>query len=115
VDTLAIYDQTPQFLRQLDVNREEIVKGIIGTIGTMDAYQLPDAKGFTSMARYLTGDTDEVRQQLRDEVLSTTIDDFRHFADALDTISEKGLVVVLGSQSAMDAAEMDDLRTFKLM
>ena len=56
------------------------------------------------MARYLTGNTDERRQRLRDEVLSTTNAHFRTFADALDAVKEKGRVAVLGSHAAIDAA-----------
>jgi Zn-dependent M16 (insulinase) family peptidase len=104
LDTLDVYDGTGQFLRQLDLSDEELTKNIIGAIGSMDAYQLPDAKGYSSMARYLTGNTDEIRQRRRDEVLSTTTADFEAFAEVLDRINEKGLVAVLGSQEAIGAA-----------
>jgi Zn-dependent M16 (insulinase) family peptidase len=102
--TLETYDQTAQFLKRLDLNEDELVKSIIGTIGRLDAYQLPDAKGFTSMQRYLAGDTDASRQQLRDEVLSTTVEDFRQFGAALERLNEAGVVVVVGSAQAIEAA-----------
>ena len=34
----------------------ELTRNIIGTIGEVDTYRLPDAKGFTAMQRYLIGD-----------------------------------------------------------
>ena len=105
--TLNVYDQTGQFLRQLDETRlsqEELVKSIIGTIGDLDAYQLPDAKGYTSMARYLAGDTDELRQQRRDEVLSTTLEDFHAYGEVLEQLGGAGRVVVVGSEEAITAA-----------
>lgn len=102
--TLDTYDRTVQFLRQLDLSQDELEKSIIGAISSMDAYQLPDAKGYTSMIRYLLGITDEVRQQYRDEVLSTTVADFKAFAQVLDRLNEKGLVVVMGSPEALAAA-----------
>jgi Zn-dependent M16 (insulinase) family peptidase len=70
----------------------------------MDAYQLPDAKGYSSMQRYLVGDTDEIRQRRRDEVLSTTAADFKAFAGALDQLNRHGQEVVLGQQEAIDEA-----------
>jgi hypothetical protein len=73
----------------------------------MDAYQLPDAKGFTSMLRTLVGETDAERQLLRDQLLSTSIDDFKQFADVLDAVKLSGKVVVMGSQAAIDAADAD--------
>jgi Zn-dependent M16 (insulinase) family peptidase len=104
VGTLQNYDGTAGFLRRLALSEDERVKAIIGTIGEMDAYQLPDARGFTSMVRYLLGETDEFRQKLREQVLDTTEEDFHRFADVLERLNEAGRVVVLGSQDAIRAA-----------
>ena len=102
--TLDNYDGTARFLRELDLSQDELTKGIIGTIGSMDAYQLPDAKGYTSMVRRLTGVTDDDRQRIRDEVLGTTAAHFRQFGDVLAEVNRAGRVVVLGSKDAIDAA-----------
>ncbi len=104
LQTLDNYDGTAGFLRQLEISQEELVKGIIGAIGEMDSYQLPDAKGYTSMVRYLTGESDSDRQKYRDEILATTVADFKAFAGALEQVIEKGLVIVLGSSDAIAAA-----------
>jgi Zn-dependent M16 (insulinase) family peptidase len=104
VATLDVYDQASRFLREADLSEAELTRSIIGTIGEVDAYQLPDAKGYTSMLRYLAGDTDEIRQRTREEILATSAADFHTFADALDQVSDRGVVVVLGSQPAIEAA-----------
>ena len=70
----------------------------------MDAYQLPDAKGFTSMVRYMTGETDEYRQKIREEVLSTSAEHFREFGRVLEAVKENGIVVVMGAADAIRAA-----------
>jgi hypothetical protein len=70
-------------------------------------YLLPDAKGYSSMVQYLVNDTDEVRQQRRNEVLATTAADFRAFADALDAVREQGKVIVIGSGEAIDKANAE--------
>lgn len=114
--TLESYDKTADFLRQVPLLASEIERSIIGTIGDLDAYQLPDARGYTSMDRYLAGETDETIQQIRDEVLSTTEADFRHFADVLDMVREHGVVEVLGSPEAIAAAnENGRLRIIKVI
>jgi Zn-dependent M16 (insulinase) family peptidase len=107
LDTLEIYDRTGRFLRDLDLHKDELTKSIIGTIGQMDAYQLPDAKGYSSMVRYLIGETDEKRQRRRDQILSTTTTDFKAFAEMLEAVKQAGRVVVLGSQDAIDAANAE--------
>jgi len=105
--TIEVYDRTPDFLRTVNLSRDDLTRNIIGTIGSMDAYMLPDAKGFTSMARHLLGDTDAERQRRRDEILSTSVDDFRRFADALEAVRTEGRVVVLGSPEAIRAANAE--------
>ena len=102
--TLANYDQTSQFLRQADLSADELTKNIIGVIGQMDAYQLPDAKGYTALIRHLTGVSDAERQEIREAVLATRPEDFEAFADILSQVNAKGLVVVLGSKEAIDEA-----------
>ena len=102
--TLDIYDDSSRFLRDLDLTHDELTKGIIGVIGTIDGYQLPDAKGYTSLTRHLAGDTDEQLQVWRDQVLSTTAADFQTFADVLDLVKEHGHVAILGSQEAVAQA-----------
>jgi Zn-dependent M16 (insulinase) family peptidase len=102
--TLAVYDQTSTFLRQADPASTELTGSIVGAIGQLDAYQLPDAKGYFSMLRYLSGDTDARRQRMREEMLSTDLADFRAFAEVLDQVRDTGFVVVLGTQPAIEAA-----------
>jgi hypothetical protein len=105
--TLDVYDGTAQFLREASLDETAVTRSIIGTIGDIDTYLLPDAKGYTSMVQYLVNDTDEVRQQRRDEVLATTAADFRAFADALDAVREQGKVIVIGSGDAIDKANAE--------
>lgn len=45
--TLEVYDGTEDFLRELEMDDNTLTKAIIGTIGDVDSYQLPDAKGYS--------------------------------------------------------------------
>ncbi|GAB4418751.1 MAG: insulinase family protein [Anaerolineales bacterium] len=112
--TIDNYDKTADFLTGLDLSADELKKSIIGTIGSMDAYQLPDAKGWTSMVRYLTNYTEEERQRIRDEVLSTKVDDFKGFARVLAELNKAGEVVVLGSADAIEKANKEKSGFLKL-
>ncbi len=100
--TLETFDLTSDFLRRSSLSEEELTKAIIGAIGNLDAYLLPDAKGYMSMLRYLSHDKDEDRQQMRDEVLMTSTREFSAFAEVLDALKDRGLVKVLGPKSAID-------------
>jgi hypothetical protein len=108
MSTIDNYDRTAGFLRNFELSDEELAKAIIGAIGEIDSYQLPDAKGYSSMIRHLIGLTAKDRQKYRDEVLATTVADFRAFADVIDAVGHGGSVVVLGSAESIDAANEDD-------
>jgi hypothetical protein len=102
--TLDEFDQTVNFLSRFVLNENELAKSIIGTIGDIDEYLLPDAKGYASLVRRLSGETDEDRQRMREEVMGTTATNFKAFAHVLETVNEKGLVKILGSESAIQEA-----------
>ena len=102
--TLHEFDKSGRFLRDTPLNDRELSKSIIGAIGNLDAHMLPDAMGYTSMVRFLAGITDEDRQQTRDEILGTKPEDFMAFAQVLEQVKNNGIVKVLGSTSAIEAA-----------
>ncbi|XP_078441624.1 presequence protease 1 [Wolffia australiana] len=95
--TLDVYDATANFLRELELDDDTLQKAIIGTIGDVDSYQLPDAKGYSSLLRHLLGISEEERQIRREEILSTSVKHFREFADAIEVVKEKGVVVAVAS------------------
>jgi presequence protease len=108
--TVENYDGAAGYLINVDEERlspAELTKSIIGAIGALDAYQLPDAKGFTSLVRYLAGENDEMRQQFRDQVLGASMEDFKAFGSVLEKVIEAGKVVVVGSQEALQAANQE--------
>ncbi|XAR59465.1 hypothetical protein NMG60_11015307 [Bertholletia excelsa] len=105
--TLDVYDATGDFLCGLEMDDDTLTKAIIGTIGDVDAYQLPDAKGYSSLVRYLLGVTDEERQRRREEILSTSLRDFKEFANAIEAVKDKGVVVAVASPDDVDTANKE--------
>ncbi|KAG0573933.1 hypothetical protein KC19_VG222600 [Ceratodon purpureus] len=89
------------------MDNDALTKVVIGTIGDVDYYQLPDAKGYSSMMRYIMGISDEQRQRRRDEILSTSVKDFHIFADALESVKDKGVIVAVASADDIDAANKE--------
>lgn len=105
--TLAAYDATADFLENVAISSDELEKSIIGAIGEMDSYQLPDAKGFTALTRHLTGQDDAFLQTIREQSLAATEQDFRDFAEAVRINAAHGEISVLGDQAAMENSEME--------
>lgn len=107
--TLKSYDGAPEFLTKANLSSEDLTKSVIGMIGAMDSYQLPDTKGFASSLRFLTGETDDVRQKRRDEVLEAGMKDFKELGEALAEVRDKGSVVVVGGEDALKKANEEGL------
>lgn len=104
--TLDVYDAAPDFLRK-GVSDTDLTRSIIGTIGDLDPYLLPDAKGYTALARILSGVTDSYRQQRREAVLETSHADFASAAELLDTVARHGHITVMGSETAIASANRE--------
>lgn len=113
--TLQTYDATAQFLAGLDLSQAELDKAVVGAIGDMDTYMLPDAKGWTALARHLTNRTEEERQERREAILGATIADFRAFADAAAALRDHGQIVVLGQEEGIAAANLPGLRLTRVL
>jgi len=113
LSTLDYYDRTANFLKTIKIDQAELTKNIIGAIGDIDSYQLPDAKGFTAMIRFLLQISDEERQIIRDQILETNLAHFVEFAKFLTKLKKNGLVVVLGSAPAIDGANMKNKNFLK--
>jgi hypothetical protein len=109
LETLNTYDSTAAFLEEHRLDQDELDKAVIGAIGDMDRYELPDAKGMTSMLRYLIGETDERRQAMRQEIFETTPAHFREFGGWLRRLEDEGFVAVMGDQTSLTQAKESGL------
>ncbi|WEJ32972.1 insulinase family protein [Devosia sp. SD17-2] len=101
--TLDVYDGAASALRAA-IGETDLTRSVIGVVGDLDRPEFVDSKGYSAMWRILTGTTDAVRQQRRDEILNTSRADFLALADAIDAVAAQGHVVVLGGEAAINAA-----------
>lgn len=105
--TLEAYDAAGAYLQSLELSPTELERAQLGTFGTLDTYLLPDAKGMAALVNHLIGNTDELRQQRRDEVFSTTLADFRRFGEVLEAVARAGAVVVVSSEERLKQANAE--------
>ena len=103
--TLDVFARTARHLASINISRRELDAAIIGAMGEVDTYMLPDAKGSAAYARALVGDTPELRQKMRDEILATTPEHFHSFATHLAKALETGPVCVLGGDTLEKTAK----------
>ena len=96
LETLEVFKGTAHFLRAVAHDAEQIERSIIGTIGDIDQPLLPDMRGLVSMQRFLNGNTDALRQKMRDEILTTGPEDILMCALMLEDVLREAAVTVLG-------------------
>jgi Zn-dependent M16 (insulinase) family peptidase len=115
--TLDAFDGSQAFLRSLatSLDGDALTKAIIGTIGDVDAYQLPDAKGYSALMRHLLGVSDEERALRREQILGTKPADFGAFADVLEAArgADARIVAVCSPDAAAAAAAERPALAFK--
>lgn len=105
VETLQVYDNTAKFLREFAVSDREMTKYIIGTISGMDMPLTPALKGELATSAYISGMTDEMLQQQRNEILTTTQEDIRALADLVEACMKENAICVLGGNNKVTVAK----------
>jgi Zn-dependent M16 (insulinase) family peptidase len=113
--TLETYDAAGAHLAGQAVSQEELSAAIVGAIGELDAYLLPDAKGAAAFIRSISGDAEELRQQLREEILGTTSAHFKAFGEALAAFTGQGRICALGGGALERVAREKGWRMEKLL
>ncbi len=114
-NTLNTYDATSAYLRAFEPDERTLSGAIVGAIGELDTYLLPDAKGGAALIRHLCGDTNESRQKMRDEILSTTKQHFHDFANIMDKVQKEGRICVLGGSLTQQTASDEDWELKQLL
>ena len=108
-NSLKIYTATGEYLKNLKLSEDELTRALIGAIGQLDSYMLPDTKGYTSCIRYMIGYTDDQRQRLRDEILATKQAHFNAFGALLTEAFESPSISVLCSPESAAQANLDTI------
>lgn len=104
-ETLDVYQNVAEYLRSFDCSKRDMDKYIIGEISSLDYPKTPENIGSQSDDDYITGFTQEDRQQIRDEVLSTKVEDIRGYAEMIERIMEKKHYCVFGNETKVKEAE----------
>ena len=104
-NTLQVYRQIPEYLKEFDCDERDMTKYVIGTVSGMDMPLSPKSAGARSMNAYITGMSLQEIQKTRDEVLGADVEDIRALAPYMEAILSKGAVCVIGNEEKIHASE----------
>ena len=102
-ETLKVFKETGDYLRNFDVDDRDMTKYIIGTISSMDTPLTPSQRGLRGLNSYLSGITYEDLQRTRNQVLDATVEDIKALAAPVDAAMEQGYICVVGNESVIEA------------
>jgi Zn-dependent M16 (insulinase) family peptidase len=109
-ETLQRFAGSARWLSGTDFSDEDVRKAIISVIAELDTPVHASAEAGSSFSRYLMGVSDEYRQRSRTELLSTTRNDVRAFAAALQqALSKDPTVAVFGDEARLRQSVADGL------
>ncbi len=101
-ETLDTYDQVPKMLREYTASDRDMEKYIIGVISDLDKPKTPEQVGAQGDEDYITGFTQEDRQQIRTEVLGTTLADVRKAASLIEALMKNDHICVFGNEEKIN-------------
>lgn len=100
--TMDIYKTIAEYLENFDVNERDMTKYIIGTIANVDVPRTPSQEGTRGLDAYLTHNTLERAQKIRDEILGASKESIRALAGYMENVFESYSVCVIGGEEMIE-------------
>jgi Zn-dependent M16 (insulinase) family peptidase len=109
--TIRAFGEGLKLMETGPLDRVEVDKAVIGTIGREDRPIDPGEKGFVSLQRKLHGITDEARQARRTSLLSVERKGISEAAHELIQSSSRGFTAVIANRRSLEdaAAQIPEL------
>lgn len=101
-ETNEIYEGIVEYLENFQVDERDMTKYVIGTIGGLDTPMTPADKGARSLSAYLSGVTNEMLQEERNQILSAQVEDIRALKDIVKAILETGSLCTIGNEEKVE-------------
>lgn len=100
--TFENFNNIAEYVKDLELDQDEIDKYIIGTISGFDVPLSTKAKLTLASNSYFTDITDDIRQAERDEILSTNLDDLRNNAIILENALKQENYSSIGAENIIN-------------
>ena len=97
-ETNQVYEGVPAYLENFQADERDMTKFIIGTISDLDTPLTPSIRGARGLSAYLSGVTQEMMQEERDQVLGARPEDIRALAGHVRALLDTGSLCVIGNE-----------------
>ena len=103
-ETLDVYRELPQFLRESEINAEGLERAKISTVANFDRPLSPAAEGRAAINRVLNKISLEELKRERQQILDCTVEELKAFAEPLADIISENRYCIFGNGESIKAA-----------
>lgn len=109
LETLDVYKELPQYLRDFTLTDREMRKYIIGTMSSLDLPMTPVLRGPRAMGMYFSGAKLEDKVEFRKQVIACKPEDIVALADVVEPVLNDNHICTMGNeQKIKDAGNVFD-------
>ena len=101
--TLDLYAGCGKALRAFADGEDSLDSQIVSAVAKSEPYQTPSAETYSASSLWLSGRTPDDLQRTRSEMLKTTKQDLRAFADEIDAMTSSTAICVVGGAQLVDS------------
>lgn len=112
--SLNVFRRTAEFLRGLCDRGEDIEQMLIGAISNTEPLRSPNAEAAAAGGNYLSGVGYEDLCRTRRELLSTTTEGLRPYADLIEKVAQDASVCIVGGKELVDRCEEEKLTVYTI-
>jgi len=102
LSTVDAYKNLPAWIKNLDLDDEELIQAKIGAIGQLDDSCHVSLKGQRALMRYLTNTTYEDIKKTRLELINCTLNDFKNDAKLYSEAINNDAICVIGNDKKIE-------------
>ena len=105
-NTLDVYKGIIDYLKNFDASEEEMLKYIIGAVGTFDFPKSPANKGYRALNAYLCNRTVADYQYEKAQLINTTKNDIKGLVAYVEAIVLQNNLCVIGNEKKIEEAKV---------
>ena len=102
-ETNQVYEGIVKYLEEFDPDERDMTKYVIGAISSLDTPLTPFIKGSRALSAYLSGVTEDMLQEERDQILGACKEDIRALAGMIQAILDTNSFCVVGNEDKIEA------------
>lgn len=104
IETLDVYKNMADYIKNLDISEREMRKYIIGTMSGLDIPNTPYLRGVYAMTRYYKGITATDVEKTRREVISSNLEEIKALSKLIEEIINDKIICAMGNEQKIKNA-----------